>query len=72
MRAYQEGNPINPDLPSGVVQRSLGWGLKLRWELPRDSWVEAGYSRAKISNIGHVSGQDETADAFRLAVRIDF
>jgi len=72
MRAYQPGDPVNPDLPSGVVQRTLGWGLRLRWELPRDSWVEAGYSRAKISNYGHVSDNDETTNAFRLAVRYDF
>jgi hypothetical protein len=72
MRPYQPGDPIDPALPSGIVQRTIGWGLKARWELPRNSWVEGAFFRGKVSNIDHVSGESDTSNAFRLAVRVDF
>jgi hypothetical protein len=72
LRSYEPGDPVDPPFPSGVVQKTLGWDLRARWELPRNSWVEGFYSRAKVSNYMHQSGQDETTDSFRVVVRYDF
>jgi hypothetical protein len=72
LRPYEPGDPIDPPFPSGVVQKTLGWDLKARWELPRNSWIEGYYSSASLSNLSHQSGRDETTDAFRLVVRVDF
>ena len=72
MRPYRPGDPVDPALPSGIVQRTIGWGLKARWELPRNSWVEGAFFRGRVSNIDHVRGDSDTSNAFRLAVRFDF
>ena len=72
MRNYQPGDPANPPFPSGVVQRTFGGVVKVRWELRRNSWIEGGYSRAKISNVAHIKDNDEITDAFRVVVRWDF
>jgi hypothetical protein len=72
MRPYQAGEPVHPTFPSGVVQSTLGWGVSVRWELPRNSWIEGDFSRAKISDIAHVRGQDRTTNAFRVVARVDF
>jgi hypothetical protein len=72
VRAHQPDDPIDPPHPSGVVQRTRGIAVKARWELPRNSWVEGSYTWARITNIGHVKGDDEDTDAFRLVIRLDF
>jgi hypothetical protein len=72
LRRFVPGEPTDPPFPSGVVERTLGWALKVRWELPRNSWIEAYYSRAKISNLSHQADRDKTTDAFRVVARVDF
>jgi hypothetical protein len=72
LRPFQPGDPVNPKFPSGVVQRTRGWLVRARWELPRNSWIEGSYSRAHVSNLSHVPDLDETTDAFRVVVRVDF
>lgn len=68
---FRPENPY-PTFPSGVVQKSLGGGIELVWELARNSRVSAHYSGVTVRNQGHVDGLDGDADAFRLAVSWDF
>jgi hypothetical protein len=70
--SFQPGDPVDPKFPSGAVQRTRGWAMKLRWELPRNSWIEGWYRRARITNIAHDADHDETTDAFGVVVRLDF
>jgi hypothetical protein len=72
LRPFVAGEPVDPPFPSGVVQETLGWDLRVRWELPRNSWIEGFYSWAKFTNLANDSGRDETTDAFRVVARIDF
>lgn len=72
LRRYEPGDPVDPPFPSGEVERTVGWDLTARWELPRNSWVEGFYSRASVSNLQHQPGRDETTDAFHFVVRYDF
>jgi hypothetical protein len=72
LQAYEPGDPIDPPFPSGVVQRSRGWTVRVRWEAPRNSWVEGSYSRARITNIAHDPDDDQTTNAFSVVVRYDF
>ncbi len=72
LRPYEPGEPIDPPFPSGVIQRTLGWSVNVRWELPRNSWLEGFYGRAKVSNITHDPDYNETTDSFRVVARIDF
>ncbi len=75
------GNPIRdfvigsddptPPFPSGVVQKSLGFGVGVRWELSGNSWLEAAYAHESADNRENVAGQDESADFFRVEIRRD-
>jgi hypothetical protein len=72
LRAHEDGAPVDPPHPSGVVQRTRGVSLKLRWELKSNSWVEGYYAWARIANVGHVKDDNEDTNAFRLVIRWDF
>jgi hypothetical protein len=77
-----EGNPVRtfelgvddptPSFPSGVVQKTIGFEIAARWELEGNSWLEAAWSHQSADNRAHVSGDDETTDAFRVEIRWDF
>jgi hypothetical protein len=61
----------NPPFPSGVVARTTGVALGVRWELDGDSRVSLAYSHARADNRGNVAGHDQTSDAFRFELRWD-
>lgn len=71
-RAFRIGDDISPPFPSGVVQRTRGFLLGLRWEFDRNQWVSGAYSRAHLSNIGHDVDRDETENAFRVEIHFEF
>jgi hypothetical protein len=76
-----EGNPIRdfelgqddaePPFPSGVVQKTLGFGIGARWELDGNSWLEAAYAHQSADNRTNLAGNDESTDAFRVEIRWD-
>ncbi|HEU4365322.1 MAG TPA: hypothetical protein VFT13_07635, partial [Candidatus Krumholzibacteria bacterium] len=72
IRAFAPGtDDPAPPFPSGVVEKALGFEIGARWELDGNSRVSAAYSHGSADNVGNVSGNDETTDAFRVEIRWD-
>lgn len=72
LRQFVPGSDISPPFPSGVVQRTRGWSLGLRWEFDRNQWITGTYGRAHLSNLGHDVDRDQTEDAFRVEIHFEF
>jgi hypothetical protein len=73
VRTFELGvDDPTPSFPSGVVQKTIGFEIAARWELEGNSWLEAAWSHQSADNRAHVSGDDETTDAFRVEIRWDF
>lgn len=58
-RMFQLGDDINPSFPSGVVENTIGLGLGVEWELPRNSSVGGSVVRARVTNVDHQPDNDE-------------
>ena len=61
----------DPPFPSGVVEESIGLRAGTRWELAGNRWISAEYAHVNADNRGHVSGNDDSSDGFRLEIRWD-
>jgi hypothetical protein len=58
-RMFQPGDPNNPSFPSGVVETTVGLGLGLEWELPRNSSIGGNVVYAQIQNLNHQPDVDQ-------------
>jgi hypothetical protein len=72
VRAFELGvDERNPPFPSGVVEETVGFRARARWEFTGDRWVSASYAHLDADNRAHAAGADEASDAFRLEIRWD-
>jgi hypothetical protein len=58
-RMFEEGDDINPEFPSGVVEKTYGFGLSIEWELKGDSSIGATILQAYVENIAHVPDKND-------------
>jgi hypothetical protein len=59
----------NPAFPSGVVDKSMGLRAGTKWELSGNRWIAAEYAHVKADNRGHLAGNNDSSDGFRLEIR---
>ncbi len=72
LRRHRPGDPIDPPFPSGVVERLVRGGVRLRWEFDRNQWIEAGWSWRRHANRFHDPADDRSGHAVHLAARFEF
>ncbi|NIT38630.1 MAG: hypothetical protein GTN50_06085 [Candidatus Latescibacteria bacterium] len=60
-----------PPFPLGVVERAIGIGASVQWELSGASNLGVEFSRVFVENQDHIAGRDDNSSAFRLAVSLD-
>jgi hypothetical protein len=61
-----------PPFPSGVVEKTTGFGLDARWDFDRNRSAALAWQHRSVDNRAHVSGASDDSDAFRLEIRWDF
>jgi hypothetical protein len=58
-RQFIEGDDPNPKFPSGVVEKTYGYGLGLEWELRGNSSIGANIVQARVKNVAHQQDVDD-------------
>jgi hypothetical protein len=58
-RQFEEGDDPNPKFPSGVVEKTYGFGLGLEWELRGNSSIGASVIQGRVENINHQPDVDD-------------
>ena len=58
-RQFVAGDDPNPKFPSGVVEKTYGYGLGLEWELRGNSSIGARFIQARVENVAHQQDIDD-------------
>jgi len=66
-RRFDEDLDPFPPFPSGQVERTAVFGLRLLWELKGGSSIEAGVEHAVVDNRNHISGENDESTAVRAS-----
>jgi hypothetical protein len=64
--SFVEGEDASPPFPSGVVEKTLDLGTRLRWELAHNSSLNVDFLRSFVMNKDHRSGDDEWDTSIRF------
>ncbi len=58
-RQFVAGDDPNPKFPSGVVEKTYGYGLGLEWELRGNSSIGVNFIQARVKNVAHQQDIDD-------------